>query len=45
VYEPAAARGKLFGDDCEERAVMDEPPVRVRVDAEGVCAFVDRGCE
>jgi hypothetical protein len=45
VDELAAARGELFRDDCEERAVTDEPSARVRVGADDVGAFVDCGCE
>ena len=44
-YELAAARGKLFPDDREEPAGVDELSARARVDAAVGCAFSDRGCE
>jgi hypothetical protein len=45
VLELAAARAELYGDDCEERAAMDEPSARVRLDADGGRAIEDVRCE
>jgi hypothetical protein len=45
VFELAAARGELFGDAREERAVMDEPAARVRFDADDGRDIGDVGCE
>jgi hypothetical protein len=44
VFELAAVRGELSVDDREERAVMNEPPARVRLDADGGRAIGDVGC-
>jgi hypothetical protein len=44
VLERAAVRGELSGDGREERAVIDEPLARVRLDADGGRAVVSVGC-